>query len=146
MKRFASVVIVAASTLLVAGCPGSLSNPDAFTDGGTVTKDAETVFVESCATLGCHDDTARAGLNLLPPDVEDAVVDVPAKGAGCESRFLVVAGDPDSSYLLDKVLGTAGICDSRMPQLSILSNSDTEVLRQWIIDLGGSGGGTLDGG
>ncbi len=147
MKRPASVVLALALVLVVAGCPGSLDNPEAFIDGGTPPKDADTVFEESCATLGCHDDmTEASGLNLLPPGVADRVVDQDAEGLGCESRKLVIAGDPDSSYLLDKVLGRAGICGSRMPPLSMLSDSDTEVLRQWIIDLGGSAGGTPDGG
>jgi len=146
MKRLASVVFVAVSALVAAGCPGSLSNPEAFIDGGTAPRDAEMVFVDSCATLGCHDATEAGGLNLLPPDVEDAVVGINAKGPGCESRVLVVAGDPNGSYLLDKVVGAIDICDSRMPFLTILSDSDTEILRQWIIDLGGSSAGAPDGG
>lgn len=147
MKRFASIVFALVSALAAAGCPGSLSNPEAFLDGGTTTKDAETVFEESCGTAGCHDDvTSASGLDLLSPGVETRVVDVNATGLGCESQILVVAGDPNSSYLLDKVLGAIGICDSRMPFLSILPDSDVEVLRQWIIDLGGSGAGTMDGG
>ncbi|MGB9339310.1 MAG: hypothetical protein WCB63_08735 [Polyangiales bacterium] len=146
MIRLAPLLFALGSAWLVAGCQGSLSDPNAFTDGGTVPKDVETVFEESCATLGCHDATEAGGLNLLPPGVEAKLVDQDAEGAGCESRKLVVAGDPDSSYLLDKVLGTIGICDSRMPLLGVLPDSDVEVIRQWIIDLGGSGGGTPDGG
>ena len=147
MKRFASILFVLLGALVVAGCPGSLSNPEAFIDGGTMPKDAQTVFDESCATVGCHDDvTSAAGLDLLSPGVEGRVVDVNASGLGCESKILVVAGNPNSSYLLDKVMGTIGICDSRMPLLSILPDSDVEVLRQWIIDLGGSEMGTMDGG
>ncbi|MDH3652697.1 MAG: hypothetical protein OEN21_00365 [Myxococcales bacterium] len=126
---------------------GSLADPDAFIDGGTIPKDAQTVFGESCATIGCHDDaTTASNLNLLSPGVESRVLNVNATGVGCEARVLVVAGDPNSSYLFDKVLGTIGICGSRMPLLSILPDSDVEVIREWIIELGGSGQGTPDGG
>ena len=146
MIRLAPLLFALGSAWLVAGCQGSLSDPNAFTDGGTVSKDVETVFEVSCATLGCHNDvTPASGLDLLSPGVDSRVVDVNAMGIGCQSRILVVAGDPNSSYLLDKVLGTIGICDSQMPPLS-LPDSDVEVIRQWIIDLGGSGGGTPDGG
>lgn len=147
MKRFASVVFGVLSAALISACPGTLSNPDAFIDAGVEPKDAQQVFDESCATAGCHDDvTAAADLDLLSPNVESRLVDVNSKSLACQTRVLVVAGDPDSSYLMDKVLGTIGICDSRMPLLGVLSDSDTDVLRQWIIDLGDTSGGTPDGG
>jgi len=130
-----------------AGCVGSLADPDAFIDGGTITKDAQTVFDESCATAGCHDDvTSAANLNLKSAGVEGRVLNVNATGIGCEARILVVAGDPSGSYLFDKILGTIGICGSRMPLLSILPDSDVEVIREWIIDLGGAGQVVPDGG
>lgn len=147
MKRLASVVFVLVAALWGAGCVGSLADPDAFIDGGTITKDAQTVFDESCATAGCHDDlTTAANLNLKSAGVESRVLNVNATGIGCEARILVVAGDPSGSYLFDKILGTIGICGSRMPLLSILPDSDVEVIREWIIDLGGSGQGMPDGG
>lgn len=147
MKRLALVMFVLAAALGGAGCVGSLSDPDAFTDGGTIPKDAQTVFEESCATTGCHDDlTTAANLNLLSPGVESRVSNVNASGVGCEARILVVPGDPSGSYLFDKILGTIGICGSQMPLLSILPASDVEVIREWIIELGGSGQATLDGG
>ncbi len=147
MKRLASVVFVLATALGGAACVGSLSDPDAFIDGGTISKDAQTVFDESCATAGCHDDvTTAANLNLKSPGVESRVVNVNAMGVGCEARILVAAGDPSGSYLLDKILGTIGVCGSRMPLLSILPDSDVEVIRDWIIELGGSSQGILDGG
>jgi hypothetical protein len=132
----------------IVGCAGDLSNPSAFLDGGTPQKQAEDVFAESCGTTGCHDASpqAQAGLDLISPNVESRVVDVNAIGLGCATEILVVAGDPDSSYLLEKVLNTPGICGLQMPVVGSLSASDTEVLRQWIIDLGGSDAGALDGG
>ena len=147
MKRFASLSFGLCSALVFAGCPGSLSNPDDFVDGGTIPKTAETVLAESCGVVGCHDDSPdpEAGLDLLSPNVENRVVNVSATGEGCESDILVVAGDADGSYLLDKVLDI-GICGVQMPVLDALSETDTDILRQWINDMGGSDGGTPDGG
>ncbi|MGB8328540.1 MAG: hypothetical protein WCE62_00325 [Polyangiales bacterium] len=129
------------------GCPGTL-NPDDFIDGGRAQKDAQTLLAQSCGTTNCHDATAQAqaGLDLVSPNVESRVVGVNAVGIGCQSDILVVAGDPDGSYLLDKVLKVPGICGFQMPVVGTLSESDVEILRDWIIDLGGSGEGTLDGG
>ncbi len=148
MKRVA-LLAFAVGALPIAGCPGSLANPDAFGDGGGIpTKSAEEVFAESCGTTGCHDDSsqAQAGLDLISPGVADRVVDVNAIGLGCTEDILVVAGDPNTSYLLEKVLNTPGICGLQMPIIGTLSADDVEVLRQWIVDLGSSDAAALDGG
>lgn len=134
--------------MLLTACQGSLSNRDAFGDGGVELKDAETILAESCGTTGCHDDTlqAQAGLDLVSPNVESRVVDVNATGIGCTGRIFVVAGDPDSSYLIDKVINTPGICGLQMPVVGSLPADEVDVLRQWIVDLGSSSGAMLDGG
>lgn len=136
------------AVLVLGACPGSLDNPEDFGDGGMEVRDAETILAESCGTTGCHDDSsqAQAGLDLLSTGVEDRLVDVNAIGIGCSDRILVVAGDPDSSYLIDKVLNTPGICGLQMPVIGTLPSRDIEVLREWIVDLGGSSAGTSDGG
>lgn len=149
MGRFVLALLGLFPVIVLGGCPGNLSDGGAFGgDGGVVTKDAETVLAESCGTTGCHDDTAQAqaGLDLISPNVEDRVVDVNAVGIGCSSRILVVAGDPDSSYLIDKVLNTPGICGLQMPVVGSLPPEDIEVLRDWIVDLGAFSEETLDGG
>jgi len=148
MKRFASFTFGMCSGLVFAGCPGSLSNPNDFIDGGTNPKSAEMVLADSCGITGCHDATSLAaeGLDLVSPSVENRVVNVNAIGNGCESDILVVAGDPDGSYLFEKVLNAPGVCGLQMPITGTLTPSEIETLREWIIDLGGSGGGTSDGG
>ena len=147
MRRFASVGCGLGTIWMLGGCPGTLSNPDDFIDGGTEPRSAQDVLGDSCATVGCHDDVSMAGdLDLLSPGVESRVVDVASKAIGCETNILVVAGDPDNSYLMDKIAGAFGICGSQMPLLDTLPPEDVELLRQWIIDLGDSGSGTPDGG
>jgi len=148
MKSFASLALALCLALVFAGCAANLSNPEDFMDGGTSPKSAEMIFADSCGTTGCHDNSpqAQAGLDLLSPNVETRVVDINAIGVGCTSDILVVAGDPDGSYLLHKVLDTPGVCGLPMPFLGSLSSSEVEILRQWIIELGGSSGGAPDGG
>ena len=148
MKRFASFTYGVLSVLLIAGCPGSLSNPEDFIDGGSTEKDAKTILADSCGTMGCHDASpqAQAGLDLISPDVESRVVDVNAVGLGCDSGMLVVAGDPDGSYLLDKALDLPTICGLQMPLVGSLLPDEIQILRQWITDLDGSAGGAPDGG
>jgi hypothetical protein len=148
MKRFASFAYGVLSALVIAGCPGGLSNPEDFIDAGSIEKDAETILADSCGTTGCHDASpqAQAGLDLISPNVEGRVVNLNAIGQGCESSILVVAGDPDGSYLLDKALDLPAICGLQMPLVGSLLPDEIQTLRQWIIDLGGSGGGDPDGG
>lgn len=132
--------------LVLGACPGDLTGE--FGDGGVELKDAETILAESCGTMGCHDDStqAQAGLDLLSPGVESRVVDVNAIGLGCNDRILVVAGDPNTSYLLEKVLNIPGICDNQMPPVGSLPADEIEVLRQWILDLGDPSTALVDGG
>lgn len=151
MNRFVLFMWRASAALMVAsvvGCPGSLSNPEDFIDGGAIEKDAETILAESCGTVGCHDATpqAQAGLDLISPNVEIRVVDINAVGLGCETGILVVAGDPDGSYLLDKVYDLPTICGLQMPFVGSLPPDEIDILRQWVIDLGSSSNGAADGG
>ena len=146
MHRFNLTISGLGLIALLAGCPGTLSDPAAFADAGVEIKDAETILAESCGTTGCHDSTdqAQAGLDLVSPGVESRVVDVNAVTAPCTDRILVVAGDPDQSYLLDKVIAAIGICGTKMPIVGDLDQEEIDVLEQWIIDLGDSAA-SLDG-
>ena len=138
--------------LLGAGCPGSLNDPDAFSGGGqggvggVTGPTVEEVFVVSCGNAVCHDaDAPAAGLDLVSPNVEARTIDVTSSDANCGSDVLVVIGDPDASYLLAKILNSPGICGGQMPIGTLLSAEDTEVVRQWILDLGGVEAGADDG-
>lgn len=141
MRRFASICIGLCLVAVAGGCAGDLSDADAFTgEPGPGLADAETILAESCGTTGCHDDSsqAQAGLDLVSPGVEARVVGINSIAIGCTDRTLVVAGNPDGSYLLDKVLNIPGICGLQMPIVGMLDQEEVEVLRQWIQDLGGS--------
>ena len=136
MTGFASKWLALSAALVVGGCAGELNDPNAFIGEPGGDKDAETILAESCTSAGCHDDSASPamGLDLLSPGVADRVIDVEATGFVCANTVLVVAGDPEGSHLLDKVLG---ICGTQMPPLP-LDSDEIDTLRQWIVDLGGS--------
>jgi hypothetical protein len=92
------------------------------------------VFTPSCATLGCHDDVTRAaGLRLSSAQVSyDDLVGV---ASSCASRILVVAGDPDASYLLHKLGDGPAPCGTIMPAGSpTLDSALIADIRAWIAD------------
>ena len=131
------------SGLLLAGCAANLDNPEDFSGGGSgggivpPGPTVEMVFQDSCGISVCHDaDAPAAGLDLVSPNVEDRTIDVNSSDAGCSDDVLVVPGDPDQSYLLAKILDSPGICGGQMPIGTLLSAEDTDLVRQWILDLG----------
>jgi hypothetical protein len=142
MTRFVTMWIGVWTVVVVGGCAGDLSDPGAFTgeQPPVETKDAETILAESCGTTGCHDDSsqAQAGLDLVSPGVAQRVVGIGAIAIGCTDQTLVVAGDPENSYLLDKILNEVTICGLQMPIIGALDQEEVDVIRDWIVDLGGS--------
>jgi hypothetical protein len=62
---------------------------------------------------------------------------VGAGGAGIPSMqqpavLRVAPGDPDASYLVRKIQGTAGIAGLRMPPLVVLPPATITAIRDWI--------------
>jgi len=90
------------------------------------------LFTPSCA-LGssCHGDTALdSGLNLDAP-VHGKIVGQASNAAA--SRTLVVAGDPDASYLIEKLSSEAPEVGERMPlDRDPLRSATIERVRAWI--------------
>jgi len=90
------------------------------------------VFAGSCALSdSCHrGDSTPSGLNLEVP-VHAKLVGVPASAGS--SRILVVAGDPNSSYLYEKISRDTPSQGMRMPpNAQPLSNENIERIRAWI--------------
>ena len=84
---------------------------------------------------GCHTNQGRnpsAGLNLLPGVSYNNLVNRPS-GAKAGAT-LVIPGDPDSSYLVQKLEGTTGIVGQRMPRTGgpYLTPGQMLVIRVWI--------------
>ena len=104
--------------------------------GPTMEQIQAVVFTPSCATAGCH--TGPAG-NSLPGGMDLSGVNASfASLVGVASIqqpaiLRVAAGDPDNSYLVQKLEGNAG---SRMPAggRPPLDPAVIAEIRQWITD------------
>ncbi len=88
-------------------------------------------FTPSCALSGCHTgSTPPQGLDLSEGQAFANLVGVPS--AEVPSLNRVEPGDPDDSYLVRKVEGTASV-GSRMPLgRPALSNAQIQNIRDWI--------------
>lgn len=95
--------------------------------------DVQPIFDRSCATTGCHTGRRPSGnLSLDAGASHGELVGVSANAAACSSETRVVPLDPSSSYLMKKILGTAG-CGVQMPRRGeSLPAGDIELIRGWI--------------
>jgi Membrane bound beta barrel domain (DUF5777) len=81
--------------------------------GGLETKVMK-IFEDNCTTAGCHTGTApMMGLKLTTDEYYARTIDQPSTEKPQLMR--IKPGEPDSSYLVMKILGTPGIIGSRMP-------------------------------
>jgi hypothetical protein len=84
--------------------------------------------------LPCHSDVGRTpsmGLNLVQGRSHAALVGQPSRGKA--GAVLVVPGDPDNSYLIKKLDGTADIAGGRMPRTGPhLTAGQLRIIRRWI--------------
>ena len=86
------------------------------------------------ACVNCHHNVGRnppGGLNLLSAVSYASLVNV--SSAQKPAVLRVVPGNPDASYLAQKLDGTAGIIGRRMPfNPPYLSDGQSLILRRWI--------------
>jgi hypothetical protein len=122
-RRLGSLVLGLA---LLAGCAGGGSDDDLKRGGGgpectppdpptiSLASNIQPIFDVSCALAGCHAGAVPAeDLDLSPGAARGELVDVPS--IRLPGRDLVVPGDPDESYLVQKIEGAAGIAGQPMP-------------------------------
>src|SRR6267378_3245921 len=120
-------------TLALAGCgagsgEGLDQNGQPLTGGGgglapTLASIQANVFNVNCAVSGCHGGAgAQQGLRLDP-------------GFSAGNLIRVVPGDPDASFLIQKLQGADGLLGERMPDGGpYLTTAKINVIRQWIQD------------
>jgi hypothetical protein len=89
------------------------------------------------ACTNCHTAVGRnpAGqLNLTHDLAYDQIVNAPVRGAGKAGAIRIIPGDPDNSYLIQKLEGTPGIVGQRMPFNGgpYLTTGQMLILRRWI--------------
>ncbi len=87
------------------------------------------------ACITCHTDQGRTpagGLNLREGVAHNAIVGVASRNK--PGAVFVTAGDPDNSYLVQKLEGAPGIVGERMPRTGgpYLTSGQLLVLRRWI--------------
>jgi len=87
------------------------------------------------ACTSCHSSTGRApsgGLNLNHDVAYDQLVSAPVRQKPGAVR--VIPGDPDNSYLIQKLEGATGITGRRMPQNGppYLTDNQILIVRRWI--------------
>jgi hypothetical protein len=105
--------------------------------GATLNELQASVFTPNCALSGCHtgpmDNTLPAGMDLSSADASFA--NLVGIASGQQPALLrVAAGDPDNSYLVQKVEGTAA-SGARMPLGGgMLNQALIDDIRQWISD------------
>jgi len=86
------------------------------------------------ACINCHRPGGPGGfvLILLSPVAYTNLVNVSSREK--PGTLLVVPGDPDNSYLIQKLEGRSGIVGLRMPQNGppYLTDGQIQVIRRWI--------------
>jgi hypothetical protein len=87
------------------------------------------------ACIGCHTSTGRnpsGGLNLNHDVAYDQLVNIASRGK--PSAVRVMPGNPDGSYLVQKLDGASGIVGRRMPFSGepFLTDGQMLILRRWI--------------
>lgn len=96
------------------------------------------LFNSSCALSSCHSSGAHKGeLALNTGSSYSQLVGVIAdnEAAAADGKILVVPGDPDASFLIQKLEGPGADEGDLMPQTNDpLSQAEIDVIRQWITD------------
>jgi len=126
---------------LIAGCPpqgDSMLNPDAEPNGVDSTQvsfsdDIQPIFSAHCAE--CHRPDGFASgqveMDLRPGFAHASIVTVASDEAPGRTR--VIPGDPDASYLVEKVESDQPAAGARMPLFGApLSDAELALLRSWI--------------
>lgn len=101
----------------------------------TLTQVQNAVFTPTCSVSGCHDGGGGAlprSMDLRAGNSHSSIVDVPAVQAALDR---VEPGNPDASYLIDKLEGNQAAGTQRMPPGGpFLDQATIDMIRQWITD------------
>jgi hypothetical protein len=102
--------------------------------GPTLDEIQAALFTPTCATSTCHSNGAQAAsLSLADADTSFAELVGEFSGQNGQDNVMLVAPfDPDASYLIRKMEGTAGISGGRMPPGAAVPQSEIDVVREWI--------------
>jgi mono/diheme cytochrome c family protein len=136
-------IFLAFATLALAACSGGSGgdngnnngnqNPPPAAFNAVFSEIQSNVFTPTCAVSGCHTGAgAPQGLRLDEANSYGLLVDQPSSQVPATLR--VAPGDPDNSYLIQKLEGTASV-GAQMPLNGTpLEQSTIDIIRQWITD------------
>ncbi len=128
-RGFAHLCTIAAA-LSLTGCAdkgGDSGSPS--TPAPSFAKVRDEVLVQSCGFGSCHG-SGVGGLQLDAEMTLDALVDAPS--TVLTDEVLVIAGDPDGSYLIAKMEDASGIEGAVMPPSGALTEERIAIVRDWI--------------
>jgi hypothetical protein len=142
LRRALSLTVLLAAPLVFLACDEKLSTlagPTPTLDP-TFTNIQQDIFQSAdsagrAACTQCHTSNghAPAGGMSLDPDVAYAnLVNVPSRQKPSATR--VIPGDPENSYLIQKLEGAPGIVGQRMPRTGgpYLTDGQIFILKRWI--------------
>jgi hypothetical protein len=141
MRRSIGALAAVAAACLLTACDENLSTiagptPDLTPTFSSIQRDifaaADSTGRPACS--GCHTNVGRVaagGLNLVGDQAYDQLVNVVSGRKTGAIR--VTPGDPDNSYLVQKIEGAPGIVGVRMPLNGpYLSDGQVRIIRRWI--------------
>jgi hypothetical protein len=137
----AHAFLAAVAAVFISGCGGGGGGggssppppPPPTTFNPVFSEIQANVFTPTCATAGCHSGAgAPQGLQLDAVNSYALLVGVASNESPGVMR--VAPGDPDNSYIVHKLEGTAAV-GARMPLNGTpLSSANIATIRQWITD------------
>ena len=94
--------------------------------------DVQPIFTAKCASAGCHASSSpQAGLVLASGSAYASIVNVNAAQCG-GTRKRVLPGDPDNSYIIDKLLGSNLCGGAKMPASGTMDPGQIDTIAAWI--------------
>ena len=143
-KKVLTAVVLTATAAIFSACDEKLSTiagpspnlaPNFASVQSEIFEKADSAGRPACTN--CHTAVGRnpAGqLNLTHDVAYDQIVNAQVRGAGKAGAIRVIPGDPDNSYLIQKLEGTPGIVGQRMPLNGgpYLTSGQMLILRRWI--------------
>ena len=138
-------MLVLACLCALAGCAGSLDNPDRFGDGGSnlsgfvcpsLAKPAKAEVILKKCVSGCHSAAVReSGLDLESSGAAARLVDVST--TACPPRHRV--DHLDGGTLQELITQASPTCTSSMPPGGGLTNGEVACIVEWTRNLAAGG-------
>ena len=141
MIRARCALAIGVLVVVTAGCDESLRDfagptPDLQATFSSIQRDILNAEDSAgrLACTSCHNPQGapiNGGLNLAGAGAYNALVNVPSTGK--RGAIRVIPGDPDESYLIQKLEGAPGIEGVRMPFTPpYLTTGQIAIIRRWI--------------